>query len=146
VIIVLGTGAGADVGKGDKVGCNGGGEHLWGKASPPDKVVGSGTHQKEGSTARWQWRLWEAAFRRWLGFGHQRQQRWGPTSRGKGGVSEAHGKLGPGCTEKGFTEQGKVVAFPRDLDVAVASRRSYSDKRQDGKGKVPHRLLVGEEG
>jgi hypothetical protein len=48
--------------------------------------------------------------------------------------------------EKGFTEEGKVAAFPRDLDVAVASRWSYSDKRQDGKGKVPHRLLGGEEG
>jgi hypothetical protein len=136
----------ADVGKGDKVGCNGGGEHLWGKASPPDKVVGSGTHQKEGSTARRHWRLQEAAFRCWRAFGHRWRQRWGPTSWGKGGVSEAHGKLDPGCMEKGFTEEGKVAAFPRDLNVAVASRRSYLDKRQDGKGKVPHRLLVGEEG
>jgi hypothetical protein len=120
-----------------------------GKASPRGKVVGGGLTKKGGGGPR---RGDNGGFGRRRssvggGSGRRRWRRRGPTSSGKGGASEAHGKTTEGRPRVTLTgEAESAVVLLRDLGTAAALRSAGADERHGGGGGCSRRAPCEEKG
>jgi hypothetical protein len=110
------------------------------EARPPLQAswLAADSPEMGGSMVRRQLRLQEVAFWRWWGVSsrwRRLRRRRGPTSPGKGGASEAHGKTAEGRPRAELAREVESMGvLVQDPNMAVVLRPARADKRQGGRG------------